>query len=58
MLKTPSSLTPAAPSRLDRALSVVTDVRPGEAATALLMLGLTWLACRGRVGLITAAVIA
>jgi AAA family ATP:ADP antiporter len=38
MLKTPPSFTPAAPSRLDRALSLVTDVRPGEAATALLML--------------------
>src|SRR3954471_140716 len=34
----PTLTTPAAPSRLDRALSVFTEVRPGEGATALLML--------------------
>lgn len=38
MFRTSSSLTRTAPSRLDRALSLFTDVRPGEGATALLML--------------------
>ena len=35
---TPTFTPPAAPSRLDRALSLFTDVRAGEGATALLML--------------------
>ena len=38
MVRTSSPLTRPTSSRLDRALSLVTDVRPGEGATALLML--------------------
>jgi len=38
MFQTSSSPTTPTPSRLDRALSLFTDVRAGEGATALLML--------------------
>jgi AAA family ATP:ADP antiporter len=38
MFQTSSSPTTPTPSRLDRALSLLTDVRAGEGATALLML--------------------